>query len=163
VDLANLQSNAWRNLVVTNDSKQFTVLGLCNPGVYTFSGGNFDTNPATPRMGATKGGAPSGWVGMSRRVSPLQIKFWSGHYTPVPTAYIRAPKTSSKERFGLRLRDDLGRYWLAKAETQGPSSEGIWPFLLEIPPDVKKVSGEVVLLKPVQAEFTVKTPKPDGQ
>jgi hypothetical protein len=35
--------------------------------------------------------------------------------------------------------------------------------LLETPTDVKKVSGEVVLLKPVQAEFTVKPPNLDGQ
>jgi hypothetical protein len=161
VDLANLQSNAWRDLVVTNGSTHLAVLGLCPPGVYVFSGGNFDTNPAN-RMGATKGGAPSGWVGTSRRVSPVQIKHWSGHYTPVPTAYIRAPITTSKDRLGLRLCDEHGNYWLAKAEPQG-ASEGIWPFLLETPADVKKVSAEVVLLKPVQAEFTVKPPKPDGQ
>ena len=161
VDLANLQSNAWRNLLITNGSTQLTVLGLCNPGVYVFSGGNFDTNPAN-RMGATTGGAPSGWVGTSRRVSPVQTKSWLGHYTPVPTAYIRAPGWGSKQRLGVRLRDEQGRYWLAKAEPQG-AADGIWPFLLEPPPDVKKVSGEVVLLKPVKAEFTMKPPKPDGQ
>jgi hypothetical protein len=161
VDLANLQSNAWRDVLVTNGSTQITVLGLCGPGVYVFYGGNFDTDPAN-RMGATTGGAPSGWVGTDKRVSPVQIKHWSGHYTPVPTAYIRAPITSSKERLGLRLCDEHGNYWLAKAEPEG-AAQGVWPFMLELPPDVKKVSGEVVLLKPVQAEFTVKPPKPDGQ
>jgi hypothetical protein len=162
VDLANLQSNAWRDLVVTNGSTQLAVLRLCPPGVYVFVGGNFDTNPAAPRLGATKGGAPSGWVGTVRRVSPVQTKFWHGHYTPVPTVYIRAPAMGSKERLGIRLRDEQGRYWLAKAEPEG-AADNVWPFLLETPPDVKKVSGEVVLLKPVQAEFTVKPPTPDGQ
>jgi len=108
------------------------------------------------RMGPTKGGAPSGWVGQSQRISPTRTQHWHGHYTPVPVMYIRAPASRSKERLGVRLRDEQGRYWLAKPEPQG-AADGIWPFLLELPPEVRTVSAEVVLLKPIQAEFTVQT------
>ncbi len=157
VNLANLQSNTWRDLVVTNGTKPLMILGLCAPGVYVFSEGKFETNPAI-RMGAVKGGAPSGWTGQSRRVSPLEVKHWSGHYTPVPTVYVRAPGIGPDERIGMRLRDEQGRYWLARAEPQG-AAQGIWPFLVELPPDITNVTGEVVLLRPIQAEFTVKLPK----
>jgi hypothetical protein len=155
VTVAPLQSNAWAEVSLTNDSAPLTVLGLFPPGIYVFTGGRFETNPAI-RMGATKGGAPSGWVGQSKRISPTQTKHWSGHYTPVPVVYIRVPASPSKDRLGLRLRDEQGRYWLAKAETQGPA-QGIWPFLIEIPRDVGPVSAEVVRLTPMQVEFTVQT------
>ena len=65
----------------------------------------------------------------------------------------------SKDRLGFRLRDEPGRYWLAKSEPEG-SVDGVWPFLVEVPPEVTTVSGEVVLLKPIQAEFTVQTDSP---
>lgn len=155
-NVANPQTNAWRDLIITNGSAQLTVLGLFPAGTYVFTEGRLETNPAI-RMGATKGGAPSGWVGQSQRVSPIKVKYWEGHYTPVPVVYIHTPALPSKERLGLRLRDEQGRYWLARPEPQGPS-DGIWPFLVELPPEAKVVSGEVVLLKPIRAEFTVQTP-----
>jgi hypothetical protein len=153
--VAPLQSNAWADVTLTNGSARLTVLGLFPPGTYVFTGGRFETNPVI-RMGPTKGGAPSGWVGQSKRISPTQIIHWSGHYTPVPVVYIRAPASGSKDRLGVRLRDEQGRYWLAKPEPQGPA-DGIWPFLVELPPEVSTVSAEVVVLKPIQAEFTVQT------
>jgi hypothetical protein len=158
VRVAPLQTNSWTNLTLTNGSTRFTVLGLFAPGTYVFTSGALETNPAI-RMGPTQGGAPSGWVGQSKRISPTQVQHRSGHYTPVPVVYILAPDTASKDRLGLRLRDEQGRCWLAKAESQG-SSQGIWPFLVELPPDVATTYGEVVLLKPVQAEFTVQTSAP---
>ncbi|SPE53036.1 exported hypothetical protein [Verrucomicrobia bacterium] len=155
VDLTKLPTNAWRDVALATGSTQLMVLGLCAPGIYVFREGRFETNPAV-RMSATRGGAPSGWVGQSQRISPMQVRHWHGHYTPVPVVYICAPALADKERLGLRLRDEQGRYWLAKAEPEGPE-EGIWPFLVELPPEVRSISGEVVLLKPVRAEFTVQT------
>jgi hypothetical protein len=156
VPVAPLQSNAWSNVTLTNGSGQLTVLGLFASGTYVFTGGVLETNPAM-RMGPTQGGAPSGWMGQSKRISPTQIQHWSGHYTPVPVVYIYAPATSSKDRLGLRLRDEQGRYWPARPEPQGPA-QGIWPFLVELPADVGPVSAEVVRLRPVEVEFTVQTP-----
>jgi hypothetical protein len=155
VTVAPLQSNSWANVTLAHDSAQFPVLGLFAPGTYVFTGGAFETNPAI-RMGPTRGGAPSGWVGQSKRISPTQVQHWSGHYTPVPVVYIRARDDSSKDRLGLRLRDEQGRYWLAKPESQG-AAQGIWPFLIELPAEVGTVSAEVVLLRPIQVEFTVQT------
>jgi hypothetical protein len=155
VTVAPAQSNAWANIILTNGSAQVTVLGLLPAGMYVFTEGSFETN-ATVRMGPTRGGAPSGWVGQRRRISPTRSQQWNGHYTPVPVVYVRAPVSRSKDRLGLRLRDEQGRYWLAKAEPEG-AVDGIWPFMLELPPEVKTVSGEVVLLKPIEAEFTVQT------
>jgi hypothetical protein len=158
IDVANLQTNAWREVALTNGSTQLTVLGLYPPGTYVFTGGRFETNPAI-RMGPTRGGAPSGWVGQTQRLSPVQVKHWSGHYTPVPVVYIRTSPLSAKERLGFRFCDEQGRYWMAKPEPQG-AADGVWPFLVDLPPEVKEVSGEVVLLKPVHAEFTVQTAVP---
>jgi hypothetical protein len=152
----NLQSNAWRDLTLTNGTAQLTVLGFRPAGMYIFTEGRYETNPAAASMGPTRGGAPSGWVGQSRRISPGYVKQWHGHYTPVPVVYIHTPALGPKERLGLRLRDEQGRCWLAQPEPEGPA-DGVWPFLVSLPADVARVSGEVVLLKPLQAEFTVRT------
>jgi hypothetical protein len=40
------------------------------------------------------------------------------------------------------------------------AADGVWPFLLELPHDVRAVSAEVVLLKPIQVEFTVQAAVP---
>jgi hypothetical protein len=158
VSLVPLQTNAWKDVALTNGSTPGTVLGLFPPGTYAFTDGRFETNPAI-RMGPTRGGAPSGWVGQSKRVSPTQIKHWSGHYTPVPVVYVRMPEPGSKDRLGLRLQDEQGRYWFAKPEPEGPA-QGVWPFFVELPPHVGTVSAEVVRLTPIQVEFTVQTPSP---
>jgi hypothetical protein len=46
-----------------------------------------------------------------------------------------------------------------KPETQG-NSQGIKPFLLDLPPDSKTVVADFVVLHPVQADFLVKIPQP---
>ena len=150
-----LQSNLWWNLPLHNGARDVLVLGLFPPGVHTFSEGVYQTNPAV-KMGATRGGAPTGWVGSSKRLSPTKIQHWSGHYTPTPTIYIQAPALDSKEKLAVRLRDEQGRCWPAKPEPQG-ASQGIWPFIVELPPEVNRFTAEIVLLKSVQAKFTVKT------
>ena len=135
-------------------TNEIVALGVCPPGAYTFSDGNFD--PGGPKMGAVRGGAPSGWTGQSQRVTPMKIKFWHGHYTPSPTLYIRAAQLKEADRLGLRLRDDAGRIWIAKPETQG-NPDGVHAFLLELPPDVTQIVPELVLLRPVEANFLVET------
>jgi hypothetical protein len=107
-------------------------------------------------MGAVRGGAKSGWTGESWRATPLQIKHKDAHYTPDPTIYIRAPDLKEPERLAVRLKDNEGKYWEAAVETQG-SPEGIHPFMLRVPTNVTTVVPEIVLLKPIQADFLVST------
>jgi len=108
-------------------------------------------------MAAVAGGAPSGWTVQSRQINPLKVQEWHAHYTPVPTLYVRFPKLPGETRFGVRLRDDQGRWWLAKPEPQG-QSDNIGAYLIELPPDVTTITPEVVQLNPVTTEFTVSTP-----
>ena len=99
---------------------------------------------------------------MSRRISPLREYESHSHYTPNPVLYIRydrpAPDpnglSAASGRLAVRLRDDHGQYWMAKAED---AVDGINPFLVEVPPGVTNVVPEVVWLMPVQANFFVQT------
>jgi hypothetical protein len=154
-----LSSNAWWDL----QAEEITILGILPPGTHHFSDGVYQSNPPpAQRMGPVGGGAPSGWVGRSERVSPAQTKFWHGHYTPMPTLYVRAPSVKSGERLAVRLRDEQERLWVAKPEPQGAPG-AIYPFLIDLPPEVKTVIAEVLLLKPVQASFDVDTTKVGGE
>jgi len=138
------------------DKRSIPVLGIFTNGVHVFLDGVYQTNPAV-KMGAVRGGAPSGWTGQSRRVSPTRVDFWAGHYTPVPVIYVQAKELNATERLAVRLRDETGHYWLAKPEG---NNQGIKPFLVELPPEVKTVVAEFVLLRPVHADFLVKMPEP---
>ena len=55
----------------------------------------------------------------------------------------------------MRLRDEQGRNWVAKPESQG-EVDGIYPFLFTLPSEVNQVTPELLLLKLVEAEFIVK-------
>src|SRR5262249_29906281 len=119
-----------------------------------FSGGRFD--PTGPRMAAVGGGPLSGWMSQSQRLTPMTLKTWRGHYTPNPTIYIRADGLVEPDRLALRLRDEQGQYWIAEPESQGVS-EGVHPFLLKVPPEVTNVVLELVFLRPIKADFLVRT------
>jgi hypothetical protein len=108
-------------------------------------------------MGPVRGGAPSGWTSQSQRVTPLKVQKWNGHYTPVPTVYLKTRDLPGGQVLGMRLRDEQNRYWPAKPEPQG-DPKGVRPFLIELPSEIKTVVPEVVLLKPIKAEFMVRTP-----
>jgi hypothetical protein len=153
------QSIVWWNRKLRLESNEVEVLGMFPAGTHVFSGGNYQTNPPPGMfMGPVRGGAPSGWVGQGQLpLTPAQLEkaHW-GHYTPWPVIYLRAPVLGANERLAVRLRDEQGRYWLTKPEPQGVR-EGIRPYLLQLPPDVKSVMAEIVELRPVQAEFTVET------
>jgi hypothetical protein len=129
-------------------------VGVLPAGVNVFSDGLLVANPGLTAVG---GGAPSGWMSQSRAVTPLNIQEWHGRYTPSPTLYVRLPKRSREVRIAVRLRDQQGRYWLAKPEPQG-AADNIQPYLIDLPADVTAVTPEIVDLHPVMTTFTVTTP-----
>jgi hypothetical protein len=159
--VTNRQTVVWWNQTARYGSNDIVVLGLFPPGNRVFQDGVLLTNPPMA-MGATGGGAPSGWTGASRAVNPLKVVHYSSHYSTTNSViYVSAPKSGGAARLAMRLRDEQGRDWVAEPESQGAVG-GIYPFLANLPPDVNQVTPELVLLKPVEAEFTVKTPGTGG-
>jgi hypothetical protein len=59
-------------------------------------------------------------------------------------------------RLAIRLLDNKGRWWTAKPEPED-GADGIMPYLIDLPPEVRTVIPEIVLLKPTCAEFMVDT------
>jgi hypothetical protein len=155
INLSQLTTNIWWNSTYSAGTNSILAMGVCVPGVNVFIRGEYDTN-SPAGMGPVHGGAKSGWVGRTKRITPLQVIHQDGHYTPDPTIYIRAPDLKEPERLAMRLKDNEGKYWEATAETQG-SPEGVHPFMLRLPTNVTVVVPEIVLLKPVQADFMVNT------
>jgi hypothetical protein len=99
-------------------------------------------------------------------VTPLKKVTVSNHYTLTPVIYLRTPATTRElfagagdagkaavDRLALRLRDAAGNYWIAETDKE---VNGISPFRLKLPAEVTRVIPEIVLLKPLQAEFSVK-------
>jgi len=154
VDLNVLTNQMLWNSKLSIGTNEVVALGVCPAGAYTFTGGDFD--PTGPRMGAVRGGARSGWTGQTKRLTPLKVQAWHGHYTPTPTIYVRADRLKEPDRLALRARDDSGRVWAAKPEPQG-HPDGVHAFLLELPSEVTNFVPELVLLRPVEAEFLVNT------
>jgi hypothetical protein len=159
INLSQLTTNIWWNTTCTAGTNTILAMGVCPPGVNVFMDGLSVTNSS--RMGAVRGGAKSGWTGESWRANPLQVKHKDAHYTPDPTIYIRAPDVKEPERLAVRLKDNDGKYWEAAPETQG-SPQGIHPFMLRLPTNITVVVPEIVLLKPMQADFLVNTPNPSS-
>lgn len=133
-----------------------------------FSTGGTRFDPARHAMvKGPIGGSRSGWTGMSQQITPFKRKVTRNHYTPVPVIYLhvgndasdpfdgnRGSQSESPERFAVRLRDDQGNYWATKPEG---GANGIEPFLVDLPSSVTNIVPEILLLKPVQAEFIVNT------
>lgn len=154
VDLNILTNQTLWNSKLSIGTNEVVALGVCPAGAYTFTGGDFD--PTGPRMGAVRGGAPSGWTGQTKRLTPMKVQTWHGHYTPKPTIYLHADQLKGPDRLALRVKDDSGRVWAAKPEPQG-HPDGVYAFLLELPTEVTNIVPELVLLRPVEAEFLVNT------
>jgi hypothetical protein len=150
-----IESNVWWNISASVTTNQVTILGIFPAGVHTFSEGEYLTNPPVA-FGAVGGGARSGWVSQSRRVTPSRRESFHGHYSDVPVIYARVSNPQSKDRIGLTLAGDDERVFLAEPEPQG-SANGVVPFLLKTPPEIKSVRAELVLLPPVEAEFLINT------
>ena len=153
IDLTSSATNWW-NITNHFQSNEMDVLGIFPPGIYVFCNGQFTND--NPGLGTTRGGAPSGWVGMSRYVGAGRLERFSGHYTPSPVIYLRYKEEETAGRIALRFRDDQGGCWASPEPHGGP--DDIHPFLLPPPTGVKIVTPEIVWLKPVKASFLVKTP-----
>jgi hypothetical protein len=153
INLSQLNTNIWWNTTCTAGTNTIVAMGVCPPGVHAFMDGQYDTNSPSG-MSAVRGGAKSGWTGQSWRATPLQVKYKNGHYTPDATIYIRAPDLKEPARLAVRLKDSDGKYWEAEPEPQG-SPQGIHPFMLRVPTNITMVIPEIVLLKPMQADFLV--------
>lgn len=168
VDLTTLTTNVWWNRTNSVGSNTFVTLGLFPRGTHTFSEGAYESSLAL--VNGPGGGAPSGWTGMSQRISPMRVKESHSHYTPSPVIYVSVkhhapdmpvfdhPVASSgdgAERLAIRFADGRGGYWLAKPESM--MVDGIQPFLIELPPEATNLVPELVLLRPVKADFLVHT------
>ena len=152
VALDTLESNTFWNLELSYGSHKISVLGLLPSGTHIFTNGKYVTSPEPWMSSNTR---LSGWEGGSRTSSPGQVQSWRRHRTAVPTVYLRAPELAGGVRLGVRIRDQQGRWWTTKVQPQGANLESA--YLLEVPPDVKTVTAEIVLLKPVHAQFFVNT------
>jgi hypothetical protein len=154
VVLAALKTNVWWNHNCRAGTNEVVVMGICTAGTHGFSDGKCDSSFPVGIGSTVRGGAPSGWMGQRQRINPMQVKVQDSHYTPVPTVYVSAPGLHDPLRLGLRLRDTNGVLCAAEPELQG-SPQGIHAFL--VPTNVTEVVPELVLLKPVEAEFFVRT------
>lgn len=134
--------------------KPIIAIGLMTATMTHFTDGKYDPNPPS-RMGPTSGGAPTGWTATSRRISPTRVQTVRGHYADRPVIYLQCEDREIAGRLGVRLRDDQDRIWPTTREGNGP---GIIPFMLDVPPEVKRVVPEIVLLNSIEAEFTIETP-----
>jgi len=152
-----VQSNVWWQQTFQFGTNDVIALGCLPPGTHVFLDGVYQSNPPVS-MGPVGGGAPSGWVGQAKQINPLQKKVWRGHYTPVPTIYVRAESLPDKQRWAVRLRDEQGRIWAAEPEPQG-HPDSVRPFLVKVPAEVQTVTPEIIVLKPLRATFTVKVPE----
>lgn len=158
VSLPNAQCspNATNTLWFRTNSvhgREIVAIGLRTATMTYFTDGRYDPKPPMA-MGPTRGGAPTGWIASSRRISPTKVRTVRGHYADRPVIYLQCLDRDISVRLGIRLRDSEGRVWPTTREGQG---SGIIPFMLDVPADVTTVVPEIVLLKPVQAEFTVRT------
>lgn len=155
--VTNLQSILWWKQTAHYESNNILILGLFPAGSYVFSNGSLLTNPPVS-MGPVRGGAPSGWTWQSTSANPLKEIQYSGHYSISNSIiYVSAPKLDKKTHLAMRLRDDQGRYWVANLDPAG-ADNGVYPFLVNLPSQVNQVTPELVVLKPVEAEFMVRTP-----
>ncbi len=163
-DVSTLTTNLWWNATHSYNSNTVEVLGLFMRGTHTFSEGAYESS--SPIVSGPGGGAPSGWMGSSQQITPFKVKITRSHYTPTPVIYLRVKNREQDpfrrlidpfptyDQIAIRLRDGNGGCWVAKAES---GADGIQPFLIKLPPGVTNIVPELVLLKPVQAEFLVNT------
>lgn len=155
--VTNKQAIVWWNQTASQGTNNILALGLFPTGTRVFQDGQLLTNPPVS-MGPVSGGALSGWTGMTRPVGPMKVVHYDSHYSLANSViYVSAPNLRDPARLAMRLRDEQGRVWEAKPESQGVVG-GIHAFLIDVPPDVIRVTPELVLLTPVSATFTVKTP-----
>jgi hypothetical protein len=156
--VTNFQTITWWSKKSQFENVSIEALGFFPAGSYVFSEGQFLTNPPV-KMGPVGGGAPYGWTGQDLPVTPLKVQSYYGHYSITNAIiYLRVSKMNSRNRLAMRLRDEQGRYYATESDGEG-WAEGIYPFIVKLPPDVTTVVPEIVVLKPVEVEFMVKVPE----
>jgi hypothetical protein len=152
--LGSLQSNVWWNTEVGYGSLKVKLLGIFPPGSYTFSEGRLLR--AIYGTGLDQQSRDDVWSGSGRSRSMFRRRQIDYRHSPsLPTIYLTGLDSSEVERLSLRLRDDHERLWNTKLVH---SRDGkVCACLVSLPPDVKSIVAEVVLLQPLQAEFVVAT------
>jgi len=126
------------------------LIGQFGPGMNVFARGQYASNFVNAPMPNSRGKTQWNWVqadGLDRH----------GHVTDRPTIYLHVASEEFGRNIGLRVRDPAGRIWPTTREPLGPRG-GVIPFMLDVPAGVTNVVPEIVLLNPVAAEFTVRTP-----
>ncbi|MCL5096955.1 MAG: hypothetical protein M1608_05400 [Candidatus Omnitrophica bacterium] len=152
-----LANDIWWHATFSSGTKGNCLMGICPPGTRVFSGGNLTRS--LPVVMGVAGGAPSGWTLRSQRTSPVTVTEWHNHYSDKVTIYVHSDGAVGPERFAVRLRDSEGRLWVATPEPQGHRGDiHIHAFLVDVGPEVTNFVAELVSLKPVQAQFLVRTP-----
>jgi hypothetical protein len=84
-----------------------------------------------------------------------KMTFTRDHSSSNLVIYVRVQNLVSPNRIAMRLRDSTGCYWSTRAETV--NFEQVYPFYVDRMSDKTNIVAEVVLLKPLQAEFLVDT------
>ena len=164
-DFTTLKTNQWWNATNSVSSNSVVVLGMFLRGTHSFADGHYQSSSAS--VNGPGGGAPSGWTWDSKQITPFRETTTHNHYTPSPVIYVQVGEGSglgnspddgeiqpAMERLAVRLRDGQGGVWVAKP---GGASGGIQPFLVELPSGVTNLVAELVLLKPLSADFLVNT------
>ncbi|HEX5221345.1 MAG TPA: hypothetical protein VFZ59_17405 [Verrucomicrobiae bacterium] len=168
-DLSITSSNIVWNQTNSTARTEIVTLGLFQPGTHTFSNGVYQTSsselpePANRSLRGLAGQrvgriilGSSGWEFSATPImTPRGAYYVRDHSTPSRIVYLRALKWNVPERIGVRFRDDLGRSWSARAEPT--TLDQIYPFYVDLPADATNVITEIVMLKPLRAEFLVDT------
>ena len=125
------------NKTFAHESGEIEVFGLFAPGVSSFEEGAVS------------------WVesGVENRKSSRWIS--SGiHSSHLPVIYVKSWNLPPERRLGVRLTDEKGHHWTTISQ---PLND-IWPFPIELGPEIESVIPEVVVLRPIEATFQVRTP-----
>ena len=152
VTLTGLQTNTCWNLQFPCGGKKVTALGLFPPGRHVFTNHEYLANPPAWMIQNTH---LSGWTGGARSIRFAQREEYWAHRAAVPTIHLLVPELTGQAQVEVRVRDQQGRLWPTKPELSG--SPGQCAFLVEAPPDVGTITAEIVLARPLKAQFFVDT------
>jgi hypothetical protein len=128
------------------------VIGLFPPGDYTFSEGQLTNMPGGKMM------ANGGWVGTREQIQVGVWRQWSDYGNATNyILFVRFSPTNRETRLAARRRGGSPEDpWLSPNE--GP--DNIMAFDVAPPPKGKRVALDLVVLTPVQTQFTVQAPQP---
>jgi hypothetical protein len=157
VPVEGLGSNRCSSVEIPWSGAKVKLVGVFGPGSNAFLEGQLVTAPV-PGIPALPPSSVPGWNACGAVGANVfgQARYWWRHTSAVPAIYLFGCDRYRPERLAVRVRDDLGRVWTTTPE---PAPQGqVCAWLMRLPPDAKTVSAELVLLKPLQAEFVAATP-----